>query len=130
MRVAVVRIDQGLSRSEEMEDQEAPKVATIAISCKDGFANLLAAATTEDCCAKDFLRDRDIQQMQERYTQWAGNLGALQHFKSPLSLEHRLRDAPLVRDSLLNTLTDLHDSIQAGRNPSTRIFNWLTLFSN
>ena len=104
-----------------MEDEGTPKVAIIAIGCQKGITHLLVAATAEDCCVKDFLHGRDIQQMQERYDQWAGNLGALQSFESPLSLDHRLRDAPLVRDSILNTLADLHTSIQAGKNPSTRV---------
>jgi hypothetical protein len=104
-----------------MEDQEMPKVAAIAMACQKGIASLLAAVTVEDCCVRDFLHGRDVQQMQERYNQWAGNLGALQHFKSPLSLEHRLRDAPLVRDSILNTLIDLRESIQAGKDPSTLV---------
>jgi hypothetical protein len=102
-----------------MEDRETPKVATIAMACQKGIVNLLAAAAIEDCCVRDFLHGRDVQQILERYNQWAGNLGALQHFKSSLSLEHRLRDAPLVRDSIVNTLTDLYESIQAGTGPSS-----------
>jgi hypothetical protein len=100
---------------QEMEEhRDTPKVAAIAIACQKGITDLLAAATVQGCCVEEFLHSRDVQQMQERYNQWAGNLGALQHFQSPLSLDHRLRDAPLVRDSFLKTLTDLRESIHAG----------------
>lgn len=93
------------------------KIREIATECQKDFARLLAVATSEDSCVKGVLYGRDVQQMQERYDQWAGNLGALQHSKSPLSLELRLRDAPLVRESILNTLENLHVSIQSGKDP-------------
>lgn len=93
------------------------KIGEIATECQKDFAQLLAVANSEDSCVKGVLYGRDVQQMQERYNQWAGNLGALQHFESPLSLELRLQDAPLVRESILYTLKDLHVSIQAGKRP-------------
>ncbi|OCL13569.1 hypothetical protein AOQ84DRAFT_429336 [Glonium stellatum] len=96
-----------------MEAQETLKLAEIAIQCQKGIASLLAAATSENFRAKGSLHGRDIQQIQERYSQWAGNLGALQPSGSRLSLGYRLRDAPLVAGSILNTLTDLQASIQA-----------------
>ena len=71
---------------------------------------------------KDFLHVRDAQRMQDRYNQWAGNLGALQNFKSPLSLDHRLQDAPLIKGSILNTLTDHNTSIQTGK-PSIVLYS-------
>lgn len=98
-----------------MEDQESSKVGSIAIECQKKIETFLAAAKLEDCCVKDFLRVKDVQGMQDRFNQWAGNLGALQHFKSPLSLDHRLQDAPMIKDSILNTLTDLAASVQAGK---------------
>jgi len=103
-----------------MGDQRIPEIA---IDCQNAIANLLAAAKSEDCCVKDFLHGRDVQQMQERYDQWAGNLGALQPFESSLSLEHRLRDSPLVRNSILSTLLNLYASVKTGRNPSTPIIH-------
>lgn len=93
----------------------------IAIECQKDIAVLLAATISEDSRVKNFVHGRDVQQTQERYDQWAGNLGALQHFESPLSLEHRLRDAPLIRESILNTLENLHVSIQAGKRLKTHI---------
>lgn len=96
-----------------MEERDPPKVETFTLDCQSTFNKLLVAATDEGCCAKEFLHSRDVQQMQDRFNQWAGNLGALQSSESPLSLEHRLRDAPLVRESILNSLKNLHGSIQA-----------------
>ena len=104
-----------------MEDQKTPTITSVAISCQKGITKLWAAVTTNDCCVRDFLHVREVQQMEDRYNQWAGNLGALQHFESTLSLEHRLRNAPLVRDSILNTLIDLCASIQAGKSPPTHV---------
>ncbi|KAK2759476.1 hypothetical protein FQN54_002954 [Arachnomyces sp. PD_36] len=97
-----------------MDGQEPPLLATTAVDCQKGIANLLVAVEADDCCVKDVLRPRDVLQMQERYDQWAGNLGALQNFKSESSLVHRLRHAPLVGESILRTLTDLLASGQAG----------------
>jgi hypothetical protein len=105
-------------------------VSTIASVCQKTIADFLAATTAEDCKAKDFLPSRDVQHMEERYSQWAGNMGALQDAKSSLSLECRLRDAPLVRDSILNTLIDLVASIKAGKVLSILIVYSLMLFSD
>ena len=91
----------------------------IALDCRSSLTNLLAATTGEGCCVKDFLTTRDVQQLQDRFNQWAGNLGALHPFQSPLSIEHRLRDAPLVKASILRSLSDLYTSIQAGKTPLT-----------
>ena len=66
---------------------------------------------------KDFLDGKDIKIIEERFDQWAGNLGALHKPTSPLSLEYRLRDAPLVRTSIINFLVDLHTSVRDGKFP-------------
>jgi hypothetical protein len=104
-----------------MAGPETPRitVATAAVGCREAIIKLLTAATAEGCCVKEFLPIRDLHLMEERYNQWAGNMGALQDDKSPLSLDCRLRNAPLVRDSILNTLTDLDDSVKAGKDLST-----------
>ena len=108
-----------------MEEPVAPKIAALALDCQSDITSLLAATTGQGYCAGNCLHPRDVEQMQDRFNQWAGNLGALQSFSSPQSLEHRLRDAPLVRESILNSLTDLHNSIQAGKLPFTRALNLL-----
>lgn len=104
--------------SESKDDKDAPPLSTVATSCQKGIFDLLEAARSDDCCVKDILGVRNVEHIQERYDQWAGNLGALQHFRSPLSLVYRLRDSPLVRDSILGTLTDFLTSIQDGKNLS------------
>ena len=53
--------------------------------------------------------------MRDRFDQWAGNISTLQSAMSPLSLENRLRDAPLVAESVLHSLKDLYNSIQVGK---------------
>ena len=92
-------------------------IATVTLDCRTKISDLLAAVTGDGCYASDVLHSRDVEQMQDRFNQWAGNLGALQSFASPKSLEHRLRDAPLIRDSILHNLADLSSSIQAGKFP-------------
>ncbi|KAM0801423.1 ankyrin repeat-containing domain protein [Usnea florida] len=96
-----------------MERPEIPRIEGLTLDCQSDFTSLKAAASGEGCRAVDFLHSRDIQQLQDRFNQWAGNLGALQPFESPLSLEHRLRNAPIVRESILRILTDLHETMQA-----------------
>lgn len=108
-----------------MKGRETRTIAAIAFDCRSSITNLLVAATSEECCVKDFLNSRDVQQMRDRFNQWAANLGALQPFGSPLSLDHRLRDAPRVEESILYTLADLHSSIQAGKTPSLMPFHGL-----
>lgn len=90
-------------------------VSAIARTCQSSFSDLLEAAASDEGYAKTTLNPRDVREMQKRFDQWAGNLGVLQPFGSPLSLEHRLRDAPLVAKSIQGSLRDLLSSIQAGK---------------
>lgn len=110
--------NQLIGEDKEIEDT---RIAEIANECQKGIARLLEAAISEDSCVKGVLHGRDIQQIQERYDQWAGNLGALWHYGSSLSLEHRLRDAPLISESILGILENLHVSTQAGKRPQARL---------
>lgn len=103
-----------------MEKRETRDFAAIAFDCQSSMTELLIVATDEGRCAKEFLHSRDVQQMQDRFDQWAGNLGVLQPFDCPLSLERRLRDGPIVRETILKSLTDLHYSIHTGKIPFAR----------
>lgn len=96
-----------------MGDQE---IRNIANNCQTTIATLLDTTKDGDSHVKDLVNERDVEEMQERFDQWVGNLGALQASKSPLSLEHRLRNSPMVKNVILRTLADLYDSIQAGMN--------------
>ena len=91
-------------------------IETVTLDCQTNISNLLAAVTGDGCFASNVLHSRDVEQMQDRFNQWAGNLGALQSLASPKSLEYRLRDAPLIRDSILHSLADLSSSVQAGKS--------------
>ncbi|KAB8252371.1 WD40-repeat-containing domain protein [Aspergillus flavus] len=104
---------------------EVSTLSQTALTCKEDIAGLLATTGMEDSSrVTDLLREQDVIQIQERYDQWAGNLGALQPSSSALSLDHRLRDSSQVRKLVLSTLQDLHISIQtatdiaAGRRPN------------
>lgn len=98
-----------------MDNQQSSKVGSIAIECQKKIEILLVITKLDDCSVKEFLHVRDFQRIQDRYNQWAGNLGALHHFESPLSLDHRLQDAPLIKNAILNTLTDLDSSLEASK---------------
>jgi len=97
-----------------METQNAPILWPAAVKCRDGFDTLVQAANLESSRVKSSLGERDAKEMQDRYLQWASNLGALQVSASPKSLDHRLRDAPIVANAILKTLTNLAASIQQG----------------
>ena len=97
-----------------MENPNLSKLNAIAISCRKDIDDLLAVANRADCCVKEFLPVRDVRQYQDRFEQWAGNLGALQHSESPKSLDHRLRDSPMIKNFVLNTLHELDVSVQTG----------------
>lgn len=102
----------GDSRNAILESQSIPKLA---LSCKTLLRHLQTALDRDPCSLAHFLPLQDIRHVQERYEQWAGNLGALQSSNVPSSLEHRLIDAPIVRTSILRTLLTLESSIVAGR---------------
>lgn len=101
-----------------MDHQESFQVGSIALECRKKIAGLLAATKPEDCPVKEFLHVREVQRMQQRYIQWAGKFGALQDFRSSLSLGHRLQDDPMIKKSIVKTLTDLNSSVQTGKRSS------------
>ncbi|KAI8635427.1 hypothetical protein F5Y19DRAFT_11343 [Xylariaceae sp. FL1651] len=100
---------------------DSQDIAVITKDCQIDIARFLAAVKKNDSSAKVAVHQRDIEQISERYDQWAGNLGAFQSSKSPLSLEHRLRNSPVVKDAILKMLLDFRASarvateIAAGR---------------
>ncbi|KAI9368518.1 hypothetical protein BJX61DRAFT_212882 [Aspergillus egyptiacus] len=97
------------------DSMESSTLSQIALLCREDVAALLAATRTHDrSWVTDLLPEKDVIQIQERYEQWAGNLGAFQPSRSALSLDHRLRDSSQVRNLVHSTLQDLHISIQTG----------------
>jgi hypothetical protein len=108
----------------EMGDLEISETARL---CQHNFSSLISAAAASNVDdLGETLNPPNVKQMQERFDQWAGNLGARQPATSPLSLEHRLRNSPVVRDAVLWLLGNLLDSlvsaidIATGRRPNRR----------
>ncbi|RSM01593.1 hypothetical protein CEP52_008511 [Fusarium oligoseptatum] len=99
-----------------MGDQE---IRNIAKGCQTAIATLLAATKNDDSHVRDLVNERNVEEMQERFDQWAGNLGAFQAPKLTLSLEHRLRNSPVIKNAILRTLADLYDSVQAATDITT-----------
>ena len=97
-----------------MEKPESSELHALTVSCDENMRSLLAVADRADCCVKELLPVRDVRQLEDRFKQWAENLGALQRFKSPQSLDHRLRDSPEIKNVVLSTLHELDVSVQAG----------------
>lgn len=83
-----------------------------ATSCQNSLSGLVAGAGKNKVLSET-VRARDVEPLQQRFGQWAGNLGALQPASSTLSLEYRLRKSPLVRDAVLKLLCDLLDSLES-----------------
>lgn len=93
-------------------DNETIKVRSIA--CQEA---LLAFVTGAESQPRSAIVDlREVENHQQRFDQWAGNLGAFHDPESRLSLEYRLRNTPLIRDAILHLLADLHDSARSALN--------------
>lgn len=87
-------------------DTETIKARSIA--CREAL--LAFVAGTESQPGSAIVDLREVENHQQRFDQWAGNLGAFQDPESRLSLEYRLRNTPLIRDAILQLLADLRDS--------------------
>lgn len=86
-----------LAKFEAKED--ATTISSLSSDCTSGF--LLCAVSSQD-------REHDaIDDARGRFNVWAANLGALQPPHSLKSLDFRLRDAELMRESVLSGLNRL-----------------------
>ncbi|KUI59501.1 U3 small nucleolar RNA-associated protein 21 [Cytospora mali] len=85
-----------------MDNQDT---AVLSTDCQTALCNLVAAV--KGPFSPNLVDLRESESFQERFDQWAGNLGAFQAPESPLSLEHRLRNNAQVRDVILKLLVDL-----------------------
>ena len=94
-----------------MSDQEIPQVAQ---SCDTILSELVNATKSTDNGEIFGISQRDVQQIQERYQQWAGNIGALQPSGSTRSLAYRLRTDSSVRIAVWKMIRDLQSSAQIG----------------
>lgn len=84
------------------------------IACKESLVALAAGAQSQDRAS--IVDIREAENHQERFDQWAGNLGAFHDPESKLSLEHRLRNSPIIRDAILRLLVDLRDSARSAHD--------------
>ncbi|KAK4155957.1 hypothetical protein C8A00DRAFT_13067, partial [Chaetomidium leptoderma] len=87
--------------------------------CQSTLGSLPVAFKGHGCDVNDRLSLRDVEQLAERFDQWAGNLGALQPSTSRSSLEHRLRKDPIVRDGVVKLLDNLLESLQLASDIAT-----------
>lgn len=81
------------------------------IACQESLLALVASAESPN--QPGIIDLREIENHQERFDQWTGNLGAFHNPESRLSLEYRLRNNPIIRDAILRHLADLCDSIRS-----------------
>ncbi|KAJ0358948.1 hypothetical protein COL26b_014437, partial [Colletotrichum chrysophilum] len=86
------------------------EISQVARACHDGLSSLAKESNHVQASLKDGLEQRDVQELIQRFEQWAGNLGVFQQSSSKLSLDYRLRDSPKVRAPILNMLADFKES--------------------
>lgn len=85
-------------------------VASKVVACQK---ELLSFVTATKYSASDLVEHREVENIQERFDQWAGNLGAFHLPQSRLSLEYRLRNNLQVRKLIERLLDDLFISINS-----------------
>jgi len=71
--------------------------------CESGFDAILVAIESSDNVSSE----SSIRDERARFRVWAANLGAAQPPHSATSLDHRLRDGPRMKDSVVSNLTRL-----------------------
>ncbi|KAI1807430.1 hypothetical protein F4811DRAFT_549807 [Daldinia bambusicola] len=76
------------------------------------FLGIKGHLEDEPSKASSLVRLDDIEDALDRFLLWCGNLGALHSSGNKLSLDHRLRVAPEVREQICQFLDDLQGSIQ------------------
>jgi hypothetical protein len=91
-----------------MDDQD--DIGALSYYCVRSFDELVKSLTS---CPEELHRDmspRSIDNHFGRFKIWCGNLGALQRGGS--SLDVRLRDSTVMRDTVLRFLDQLQDSLK------------------
>jgi hypothetical protein len=73
-------------------------------------------------------RASEVIDILERFTLWAGNLGALLSPQSKLSLDARLSDAPEIREWISEQLKDLQEAIDDCEKISSQLKYSLHIF--
>ena len=92
------------------------EIHEISLSCGSEIEDLLRAVGDSNFNWSDDISVRDVEQTRDRFFQWASNLGAFHKPESRLSLGQRLRDNPVVKDTVLKLLENLRESISGGKS--------------
>ena len=88
-------------------------VATSSEECLESFDRLMSLLSGPE---EEILGIRlfDVTDARGRFMIWLGNLGARQSVTVKSSLDYRLRDAPKVKEQILELLEDLMEALQDG----------------
>ncbi|RPA83855.1 hypothetical protein BJ508DRAFT_413188 [Ascobolus immersus RN42] len=92
-------------------------LSSITTKCHAEFMLLNAAAKYEqpDDDANGVSQYDEILELYHRFGQWVGNLGAMHPPQNSLSLDYRLRNAHVVKNSLYDLLLTLEGNIRTAR---------------
>ncbi len=92
-------------------------IAEKAALCQQALRGFLVAVKEGE--SSGVLSPREVDDLHDRFDQWAGNLGALQPASSTLSLEHRLQNSPTVGETVSRLLVDLLESLRLATDIAT-----------
>jgi hypothetical protein len=82
--------------------------------CNESFQDLLSTLVAPTRDFGDQITTNGITKVYGRFKVWAGNVGAFHRPEKRISLDHRLRDAPLYRDQVVGLLQDLSETNKKG----------------
>jgi hypothetical protein len=91
---------------------DAPDVVSLYRACTKSF-NVLFESLEEN--QSKAISPRIIQDEQGRFRIWAENSGAHRDRGSPMSLDHRLREASEIKRTVINLLDALNDALNDGQ---------------
>lgn len=93
-------------------------VASLAKRCVEvkGILQDLQSTTGKDSAP---ITTEDVGDLLDRFLLWAGNLGALRSPSSKLSLDHRLAEAPEVRQQILQQFGDIEEAADDRQSTSS-----------
>jgi hypothetical protein len=82
--------------------------------CNESFQELLSTLVAPTRDFGDQITTNGIVKAYGRFKVWAGNVGAFHKLEKRISLDYRLRDAPLYRDQVVGLLQDLSETNKKG----------------
>ena len=89
----------------------------IAVNCKaclTWFEKL--SSLVDDSQQSAFLiTHAEVHDQWDRFNIWVGNLGASHSLSLRSSLDYRLRDAPQIKNQIVELLQDLHEALEDGQ---------------